>query len=149
MAKFANYYQDKRTKEEYEKNIRDWKKAEAKIIERLESYFGVEHYDDDFTTHSPYKQDIDMWYWWREWKVEIKYTKAKMINFQWKKNQADKAMKENIFCIYVAWGKIWWTDPTWRHKEIPEEESYCNKPVYEYRPIWFKNFEELFKYLTK
>lgn len=127
-----------------------WKSKEEIIILRLETYFWLERINkkDKPWVFEKYEPDIEMWYWWREYKVEIKYTQKPLKYIEWKKNQKDYAENNNGYLLQVAWGKIYWINPT--DKNIYKEKWYCNKPVYSFYPKHsFNTFEELFNYLTR
>lgn len=143
------YYRDNRTVEQHKKDFDKWIAAQKEICKRLEKYFWVESYSDVWWEHKPYSQDADIWYWIMEWKIEIKFTKSKMLYFEWKENQAKQAEEQWIYCLCVANKKVGWIHPKWRHWNIPAEQSYCNKPTRKYRPIWFDSFKELHEYLNR
>lgn len=142
-----SYWQDDRTETEMIQDYRYGKKAEDIIVQRLEWYFWIEKSNKTDTEweFDKYAEDVLIWYWDMEWKVEIKFTKQLLKYVQWKENQYNYAQINKVNLLQVSGWKIAWIPHYWKGYYI--EKWYCNKPTYSFKPVWMESFEELREYL--
>ena len=146
---YQNYAQDARTKKEkYQDDVKHWLQAEQIIIERLKQHFWVEQdkkkdQDDNWTR---YKEDCVIWYWDKSWKIEIKYTAAHLTWIQWKENQWEHAVEDNIYLLQISDNRIAFIDPNSKHTRF--KNGYCNKPTRSFKvKKWFDSFEEFKEFI--